>query len=426
MSAEVAERPGFGTPPAMANVVAERAVLGSLLLRPDLIGEVFDELTPGDFTAALHVDLAVLLSQLAETGKPIDVQVVFAEVLRRGWQERFRNGIVLAELRGVVDTIATLSTHVEAVAAAAARRRLWSAGVRAQQVAESLTADVPASAALLMTEAEDLVVGASRRRAPSPPPELEDFLRGPTTYDFLVPGLLERTDRLLITGVEGGGKSVLLRQMAVCCAAGMHPLKFTAMDPISVLLVDCENGTRHLRRAMRLLRDTASGYRRPVEPGRLRVLSRPEGLDLTQRDDTAWLLDRAVAANPDLLIIGPLYRLQSADTREEPAARAVVATLDLIRQRVGCALVLETHAPHAEPGRSVRNLRPIGSSLFLRWPEFGYGLRPAREAKVPGTVDVVPWRGPRDERDWPRQLRRGERGEMPWCDVESAPDGTWS
>jgi hypothetical protein len=41
--------------------------------------------------------------------------------------------------------------------------------------------------------------------------------------DWLIPDLLERRDRLILTGEEGLGKSYLLRQIAIMAAAGLDP-----------------------------------------------------------------------------------------------------------------------------------------------------------------------------------------------------------
>ena len=67
-------------------------------------------------------------------------------------------------------------------------------------------------------------------------------------------------------------------------------------------------------------------------------------------------------------------------------------------------------------GDGERNVRPIGASLWLRWPEFGYGLRPASGFDpAERLVDFVGWRGDRDVRNWPKQLRAGSL--WPWEDV---------
>jgi replicative DNA helicase len=100
---------------------------------------------------------------------------------------------------------------------------------------------------------------------------------------------------------------------------------------------------------------------------------------------------------------------------EEQAAQALTSILDGLRARHHFALVCEGHAGHAKTGEGSRGVRPIGASLFLRWPEFGWGIRADEEHRGeehPSVVDVISWRGGRDERDWPTGLQHGH--ELPW------------
>lgn len=237
-------------------------------------------------------------------------------------------------------------------------------------------------------------------------------------YDWIVPGLLERGDRLILTGFEGLGKSMLIRQMAVTIAAGIHPFKSRSyFNPFKVLLIDCENTPRQSRRRFRLLGDASIGTGHRVPDGALRIIHRPGGLDLTRADDAAWLAERATAHQPDVLFIGPFYKLHNANMNEELPARKVVYLLDQIREFVGCAIVTEAHSGHIESGSGQgRSVRPAGTSLLLRWPEFGYGLAPQ---DGDDKVALRRWRGPRDERDWPEYLQRG--GTWPWTPAEPPP-----
>jgi len=252
-------------------------------------------------------------------------------------------------------------------------------------------------------------------------PDLWEFISTEDPpYDWIVPGLIERGDRLMLTGAEGLGKSVLTRQLAVTIAAGLDPFTFEEITPARVLYVDCENSPAQSRRHFRGLAATSIAYHRRVPDGALRLLHRPEGLDLTRDEDAAWLLERVTAHQPDVLFIGPFYRLHAANLNEELPARKTVAVLDLARTKAGCALVIEAHAGHGEGIRG-RLVRPTGSSLLLRWPEFGYGIRAAEDAAGPSTrlVDFVPWRGSRDQRDWPHSLVRSERpGTWPWLNAD--------
>jgi RecA-family ATPase len=228
----------------------------------------------------------------------------------------------------------------------------------------------------------------------------------------------------MLTGSEGTGKSHFLRQIAVCLAAGINPVGFARIDLLRILLIDCENGARHTRRQLRPLRDIANAAGRPIPVGSLRILMRPSGLDLTGEDDSAWLLERVIAHKPDVLIIGPLYRLHAQNPNEEMPARQTIAALDAARIAASCAVILEAHAGHAQNGKP-RDLRPTGSSLWLRWPEFGYGLAATEvDDKDRATkVDLKAWRGPRDEREWPRAFTRGKPSEWPWLST-SRPQPT--
>lgn len=239
-------------------------------------------------------------------------------------------------------------------------------------------------------------------------------------YEWVIPDLLERGDRLIWTGFEGLGKSMFVRQLAVTAAAGLDPFMWTEIPPQKVLLIDCENSERQSRRKFRPLAAASIKAHRRVPDGGLRIIHRA-GIDLTQAGDAAWLLERVTAHRPDLLVIGPFYKLHAADMNEEQAARQIVGVLDAARTKVDCALVLEAHAGHGDGGKH-RSARPTGSSLLLRWPEFGYGIKPAYEPQ-PGElcreVIVGQWRGPRDERNWPSRLAWGTKDGWPW---QVAPD----
>lgn len=250
-------------------------------------------------------------------------------------------------------------------------------------------------------------------------PDLYEFLAiDDPVNDWVIPGLLERGDRLIWTGFEGLGKSVITRQLAVCAAAGIHPFEHRPITQRRVLFIDCENPDRKSRRHFRGLERTARLKGVPVPPGAFRIIQRPEGVDLTRDEDAAWLLERVTAHKPDLLVIGPFYRLHAADTNDEKAARTVVSALDAARLKADCALITEAHAGHGAGYE--RNLRPTGSSLLMRWPEFGYGIRPAPDAEPDEHghcrhVRVQAWRGPREEREWPRELIWGTREfDWPW------------
>jgi RecA-family ATPase len=79
----------------------------------------------------------------------------------------------------------------------------------------------------------------------------DEFMDQPLlAEDWVIPELLDRNDRLVITGTEGAGKSIWMRQMAVCAAAGLHPFLGTNCDPKTVLFVDAENPAKIMVKTM--------------------------------------------------------------------------------------------------------------------------------------------------------------------------------
>jgi replicative DNA helicase len=246
-----------------------------------------------------------------------------------------------------------------------------------------------------------------------------DFLTHDDTYDWIVPGLLERMDRLMLTGGEGGGKSVLLRQFAVTLAAGLHPFTHQPNEfgPAKVLVLDAENSAPQSRRRYRSLMNTAAALHHPVKRGQLHIDCKPEGVDLTSAIGRSWLMRRIETVMPDVLVIGPIYQLHAGDPNSEEQARKVTLALTEARLTARCALLMEAHAAKAN-GFGPRGLAPAGSSLWLRWPEFGFGLRPVedeRTAEEDRGRRLVPWRGMRDDRDFPQFLRQGNGHNVwPW------------
>lgn len=254
---------------------------------------------------------------------------------------------------------------------------------------------------------DQLVIISTNENQPRMAQDVTQFLDGDQAFDWVVPGLLERGDRLILTGFEGGGKSTLMRQFGICIAGGLDPFKFTDTEPVKALYVDCENGERLVRRKFNELIELYEKMHGPYPKDQLFIVSRPSGMDL-MTDDADWLMEQVTAFKPGVVLIGPLYNLQNEDMNAEAPTKKVAGVLRRIAVEGGCALIAEAHAGKSESAGGKRHLRPIGSSVWLRWPEFGYGLDP-----VAGSREVYfrPWRGARDERSWPKSL---EWHDDPW------------
>lgn len=377
-----------------------------------------------------HRRIANAIRNLNTRGIPTDPPVVMREVVNNaGGDTRAQElGRLVVELSTRPVAGEAAAYYAERIAALHTARELSKAVEtfrgKVAYAAENDDDQVMSGAALEMREAITEAETAFRPVAAEPPMSLGTLLaEEDEPYDWLVPDLLERTDRLILTGFEGTGKSFLLAQFALCVAAGIHP--FTA-EPMPAgeyrtLVFDCENSKRQMKRRYRKIAAQVDALRRkydlpPVNwHEAVRIVSRPEGVALTEPRELARIEQNVALSAPDLVVAGPLYKMSKLDVKDEQAAKELCDTLDVLRVRHQFTLIAEAHAGHANDGGGNRRVRPIGSSLFLRWPEFGFGIAPHRDAATeehPSLVEVKHWRGSRDERDWPRVLRHGEH--LPW------------
>jgi len=237
----------------------------------------------------------------------------------------------------------------------------------------------------------------------------QDFLEeaDDDTYDWVIPGVLERGERVMVVAAEGVGKTMLARQVALCAAAGIHPFTFQKIPPIRTLTIDLENPEKIIRRTSRSIMAQAMRHS-GVKKVDAHLLVKPDGLDLTSAKDRILIEQYIEMVKPELICLGPMYKsfVDNGTRTSEALAIEVAKYLDMIRDVYKCALWLEHHAPLGSSGAS-RDLRPFGSSVWSRWPEFGLALTPDPTNPSGYVYNVGHFRGARDQRDWPTQMARG-------------------
>jgi replicative DNA helicase len=392
--------------------LAQATVIGGIIEKPEQAGVVFATVRIEDFDQQYRL-MAEAIHGLRINRTGISPLAVIDEMTRRGTIGRIGGAAEVHRVAGF--GFGSVDYSLEIVARTARLRQLEKVAILTGQRTREGEAD-PHQIARTMIENAQGVIDSIEADGDITTMTVGEFLAvEDSPFDWVIPGLLERGDRLVLTGSEGLGKSVLFRQLAVCAASGVHPFTHRPIPPQRVLYVDCENGTIQIRKAMRGL--VAQGRAQGTDPSEsLFIEARPEGLDLTRAEDETWLVRRVSALQPSLLLTGPLYRLHAGNPNDEEPARAVARVLDRCRAAANCALVVEGHAGHGFGNSTERPVRPVGSSLWLRWPEFGYGIRASGEFDPANRlVDFIPWRGDRSERDWPKQLQSG--GSWPWSNV---------
>ncbi|MFM2124100.1 MAG: hypothetical protein RL328_551 [Acidobacteriota bacterium] len=370
---------------------AEEALLGSCLLSPAGL-EAALGCSPADFYKPAHSALFEAIVGLHHAGQPVDVVTLATRCpdVPRG---------EILRIQASTPASANAPAYAEIVRSKALLRRamMLAAGLRDAAAADEL-GEVLSRAASLESDLGHTVLTVD------PGLEAQAFVdRVEPERHWLVPGLLRRRERMILTAAEGAGKSTLLRQMAVMLSAGIHPFTREEVPALRVVIVDLENDETDLQVALKkLLARCQSRYR-----GTLWVKPRPQGIDLSKPWDVAWLDALLAHHQADLCVFGPLYKSFSApgshSKDSETAAFPAAAAIDQIRIRRDCAFLIEAHAPHGASGDRA-DYRPLGSTLWLRWPEFGLGMKPTAD----GNVKLVRWRGMRDrQRQWPEVLAEG-------------------
>ena len=380
----------------------EQAVIGSVLLDSSVMPFALKEVTASDFSDPELETIWSGLVRMRAGMEHIDALTVGGKLSEWGLRR-----ITVADLWKLIDSV----PHAHSVAEYARQVRLDSVRRRIREAGHQLLAeaDAPepgetiAKGIQLLKDTQQGTVSNDLRAKP-----LNEILEGQDDYDWVIPGLLERKDRFVLTGTEGAGKSTFVRQLAILSASGIHPTTFGRIEPVKTLIVDAENTEQQWRRATRSMADKAARMG-SVDPRLSVQLACSPRLDITREAHLGQVHRLLDEHNPDVLFIGPLYRLTSRAINNDDDAAPLLSALDTLRDR-GVALVMEAHAGHAVSSGGDREMRPRGSAALMGWPEFGMGIR---QSKLdPGSFDLVRWRGDRDARDWPKFMRRG--GDWPW------------
>lgn len=242
-----------------------------------------------------------------------------------------------------------------------------------------------------------------------------DLIRRPRgRTEFVIPMTLAKGERMILIGFEGTGKSTLCRQIAVMVAAGIHPFTGQEIEPRKVLFVDAENHPDQVDESWSDLVGLAARHDREIERGQLTIMEEWESsIDMSSVEGGMWLQERVHAYQPDLVVMGPLTNLASKDLRDDEPVRKMRNSVNAARSVCNSAFIMEHHAPHKGPMDKERQVRPYGSSLFLKWPDYGFGMKPT---ETEGVFEWVKNRGPRvRSRMWPGWIREGRGGdEWPW------------
>lgn len=394
-------------------LAAEQAILSAALNDPRNAAEALYLLSAADFYHPKHALIFGAIAELVEARISPDPITVMARLSAAGELERAGGGAYLHSLYAFPFMAPNIEHYAKQVQATSRLRQLLTAGQRIEQIIHdvedpSTVAELIADQVGTLSMLLDTPFGGQMRGLYT----FADILARPDdTADWIVPGLLDRQDAMMFIAPEGLGKSWLLRQFALCTAAGLHPFRFPARMPAKrALLIDAENSENTLFRSLRSMK---------IQMGRLadwdgenfKLLAKPEGFDLRDWSEARKVEQVIHEFEPELVCIGPLYKLANRGRDSwDSAAAEVRAVFDRWRGKYGCAFALEHHMPKGD-GKE-RPETPFGGSEWMRWVTHGRRMSELEG----GYYELSNFRGgDREYREIPAGLRRG--GELPWTPV---------
>jgi replicative DNA helicase len=213
-----------------ANLEAERAVLGSLLIDPDAIIKIASYLRAEDFYRERHAWLYDAMFTLNERREPLDFVTLVDELERRGQLQEIGGPAYVAELINSTPTAMYVDHYARIVERTAVLRRLISAAGRIAELAYDEGQDVE----MVMDRAEQIIFGVSESRIhrdltpirnimSSVIERIDDLARNPdrlmgvptgfTDLDRLLGGL-QKSDLIILAGRPGMGKTAFCLSIA--------------------------------------------------------------------------------------------------------------------------------------------------------------------------------------------------------------------
>lgn len=270
--------------------LAEQSVVGSMMLDPNVIDDVTDELSPSDFWNPKHELIALAIASLHARQEPTDVIAVQEELTKRGELRNAGGAVYLHELVTLVRTAASAGYHANIVHRKAGMRRLRDAGLRIKAMGEATEGEVEDLLERARQELDSVPTG--RRTKPRAIGdalgeiidglgEKPTFMRTPwEALDKMIGGF-SRGQLVVIAGRPGGGKSIAVLQIATRLAhEGL--VAFSSLE-----MTQAELGTRLLSQygpiSMKSLRDhtfTETDYK-SMALARLQIQGAPLFIDAT-------------------------------------------------------------------------------------------------------------------------------------------------
>lgn len=361
------------------NADAEASVLGGIILRPELLGELTD-LDTEAFFEFKHRVVFEAMRNLAAASKPIDVVTLENEIERQGRLEAIGGIAFLGDLTLIVPTAdnvhhyaADVDTHyrnrraIVLLASALERAQTWKHDPR------ELVLETAGELARLDADRADRERTQKARWCRpmseffgSEEPDDDD------AQDWIIRDLIPRAEPTLWGGPMKAGKTWAVMDLAMAVALGegwLGRFKNTLGKPGKVLGLFLEDNERRLGKRLWELargRSLAAGLNDPQLQETLRISRAP--LRLPDAKDQARLISEIKAWGACLVIVDNLTRVMLGDANSTRDAAAFTRAWSEIGEATGATILFLHHTKKANGGNDQREVDPFdqirGSSDF--------------------------------------------------------------
>ena len=206
---------------------AEAAVLGLMLTNPRQVRDAL-ELGDGDFYQPVNELVFSVMAELFAAGTPIDSVTVHDALMRVPDSTRRKYlavgaGLYLQQLAEAAPLAGDVRGLVAILRDHTTRRALLTTAASLAQRAQQPGDQTGDAIAEWATDNLRRIQDRNQADESPNPTDVHDLMAEDFPHNWLVPGIIEKSEKLLFTGFEGNGKTTFLRQFDGAGAAGLHP-----------------------------------------------------------------------------------------------------------------------------------------------------------------------------------------------------------
>lgn len=342
------------------DIEAEEAVLSSILMDSDAIGQIAETLAPDDFFRDAHHAIFEAACDLHAARKPLDLVTICDELTQRGKLEDVGGAAYISGLSGQAPSAHRVKHYAEIVARTATLRRLIAAS---GEIAATAYSNQDALEALGHAEKTIAEVRAHAERSTSAKEPRFKLLSDDEIMNLepaagVVGNILFEDTIAFLYAREGRWKTFLALDWAMCCSSdrSWHGRHVTAGPAVYIAAEGAHGIGKRIAAWKR--------HHEVYEPTAIKVLGRPVQL-LDAGEVHQLVADIRVQvgdSNPVLVVIDTLARsMIGGDENSARDINAVTAAAYAIKEAFGCC-VLVVHHTGKDDARGLRGSSALRSN----------------------------------------------------------------